>query len=106
MPGSGFREWWRAQLDAPRNNAFPGPSICPCASCFNGTGHASAVSYLHYFSKSQAGTSILTDLAGWEAISHTPNYLKEIPTVGKSGERGIRFSTSPHSYYLDKPFES
>ncbi|KAI3340290.1 hypothetical protein F4824DRAFT_452748 [Ustulina deusta] len=42
MPGSGFREWWRAQLDAPRNNAFPGPSICPCASCFNGTGHASA----------------------------------------------------------------
>ncbi|KAI0112244.1 hypothetical protein GGR51DRAFT_508590 [Nemania sp. FL0031] len=39
MPRSGFQEWWRAQLDAPRN-ATSGP-ICPCAACFNGTGHGS-----------------------------------------------------------------
>ncbi|KAI1132567.1 hypothetical protein F5Y10DRAFT_260989 [Nemania abortiva] len=40
MPRSGFQEWWRAQLDAPRN-AASGPSICPCSACFNGTGHGS-----------------------------------------------------------------
>ncbi|KAF2966171.1 hypothetical protein GGR58DRAFT_409955 [Xylaria digitata] len=41
MPSTGFQEWWRAQLDAPRNRPA-GPPICPCASCFNGTPHTSA----------------------------------------------------------------
>ncbi|KAI1189024.1 hypothetical protein F5B17DRAFT_234679 [Nemania serpens] len=41
MPMSGFQEWWRAQLDAPRNRP-PGPPICPCASCFEGIEHGSA----------------------------------------------------------------
>ncbi|KAI1111225.1 hypothetical protein F5Y14DRAFT_318378 [Nemania sp. NC0429] len=37
MPASGFQGWWRAQIDAPRNRPS-GPPLCPCASCFNGTG--------------------------------------------------------------------
>ncbi|KAI0425505.1 hypothetical protein F5Y09DRAFT_321655 [Xylaria sp. FL1042] len=43
MPGSGIREWWRAQLDAPRiMSSSSCPSICPCASCYNGTRRPSA----------------------------------------------------------------
>ncbi|KAI0552854.1 hypothetical protein F4679DRAFT_581362 [Xylaria curta] len=40
MPSNGLQEWWRAQLDAPRRTSS-GPPICPCASCFDGTGHGS-----------------------------------------------------------------
>ncbi|KAI1418905.1 hypothetical protein F5Y12DRAFT_721423 [Xylaria sp. FL1777] len=47
MPSSGIGEWWRAQLDAPRNRP-PGPSICPCASCFDGTGRTSAQTEKQY----------------------------------------------------------
>ncbi|KAI1349409.1 hypothetical protein F5Y01DRAFT_289546 [Xylaria sp. FL0043] len=46
MPGSGIREWWREQLDAPRIMTAS-PSICPCASCYNGTRPASAAARQH-----------------------------------------------------------
>ncbi|KAI0200596.1 hypothetical protein F4808DRAFT_460704 [Astrocystis sublimbata] len=40
MPRNGFQEWWRAQINEPRRAPSSAP-ICPCASCFNGTGHGS-----------------------------------------------------------------
>ncbi|KAI1499793.1 hypothetical protein F5X99DRAFT_266303 [Biscogniauxia marginata] len=42
MPSSAFQEWWRNQLaqNPQRSVAIP---ICPCRSCFEGTGHTSAV---------------------------------------------------------------
>ncbi|KAI3323676.1 hypothetical protein HD806DRAFT_70770 [Xylariaceae sp. AK1471] len=44
MPKSGFQKWWRDQLAESSNASSRSPSICPCASCFNGTGHGSSES--------------------------------------------------------------
>ncbi|KAI0884710.1 uncharacterized protein GGS22DRAFT_146091 [Annulohypoxylon maeteangense] len=43
MGKSEFRDWWRSQTAHP-SRLQPTVPICPCAACFNGTGHDQEVS--------------------------------------------------------------
>ncbi|KAI2473407.1 hypothetical protein F4781DRAFT_190294 [Annulohypoxylon bovei var. microspora] len=43
MGKSEFRDWWRSQTAHP-SRFQPTVPICPCAACFNGTGHGQEVS--------------------------------------------------------------
>ncbi|KAI1095449.1 hypothetical protein F5B19DRAFT_441661 [Rostrohypoxylon terebratum] len=43
MGKSEFRDWWRSQTTHP-SRLQPTVPICPCAACFNGTGHDQEVS--------------------------------------------------------------
>ncbi|KAI1210627.1 uncharacterized protein F4807DRAFT_53954 [Annulohypoxylon truncatum] len=44
MGKSEIRDWWRTQPTAHPSRLQPTVPICPCAACFNGTGHDQEVS--------------------------------------------------------------
>ncbi|KAI0412090.1 hypothetical protein F5X98DRAFT_23652 [Xylaria grammica] len=76
MPSTGFQEWWRAQLDAPRNRPA-GPPICPCVSCFNGTPHTSAGKT---YTKSQITAKKFKAFGSRESVASDMVPLRSTPT--------------------------
>lgn len=38
-----FQNWWRSQVTVHPSQLRPSVPICPCAACFNGTGHGQEV---------------------------------------------------------------
>ncbi|KAI1381526.1 hypothetical protein F4677DRAFT_403242 [Hypoxylon crocopeplum] len=38
-----FQTWWRSQVTVHPSRLTPSVPICPCAACFNGTGHGQEV---------------------------------------------------------------
>ncbi|KAI8634100.1 hypothetical protein F5Y19DRAFT_411947, partial [Xylariaceae sp. FL1651] len=68
MTTSGFQKWWRSQFVMTGDASS---AICPCASCFNGTGHNTARAKRdpkHYFTMKnypalESRESMASDLA-------------------------------------------